>query len=933
MPELIYAAVDLETTGLNPQTDEIIEVGVVRCTPDQVLERWSTLVQPKTMPSLRVQRLTGIKPDDLSDAPPFAEVEEEVRRRLSDAAWVGHNIPFDEEFLAGVGIAPPRPSVDTLPLAQILDPASPSHRLSDLCRRHKIETEQSHRALSDADAARGLLIVLRGLCQNLPPDVRDSLLEIAAQLGFNWPTGRVLTEWIVAADIGDAEVSPVARTPLPVHREPQRVALPADGGSLADLTERAFTPDDGDGVLLERRDEQIGMARDVADVLERGDVGIVEAGTGTGKSLAYLVPAALRALDTGRRALISTHTINLQQQLMTNDLPMARQLVERVAPRAAGRLSAAIVKGRGNYLCRRKLQQLRSAVDDPDTAQLASRASVWEAQTETGDRAEVRLTPHESARWDRLSSSGETCLSDGCPFVRNESCFLLRAQRLAEAAHIVVVNHALLISDLEYGAVVVPDAHMVIIDESHALEDAATDQLSEAMGEDWLGERLDEIFSEARSREQGLAAEAMGVAPQAAIELRGRVRQMRLELSDLYDRLAAFASEHAEDQYDGDDRLTLSRGVRAQPGWAQIEENWERAAGQLGEINAALSEVARSYGDAAREERDDLQRREELLLQAEDIGWVGATLAERGARMAGVLHDYDDSVIAWLHRNRRSGSAFVHSAPLSVAPRLRELWEERGGVVLTGATLATDRGFNFLRERLGLADAAESQYGSPFDYERAARIYLPDDAEEATASNHHDEVARALGLLAPAAGGRTMALFTSHGAMRQVARRVEESLAAAGLVLVLQGRDGSAAAVAAALRNDPRTVAFGVASLWTGVDLPGDSLSLLVITRLPFWPPTDPVTQVRSDQYDNPFMDYSLPAAIIRFRQGIGRLIRRRSDRGAVVILDDRVSTKRYGKQFLRALPPAPVLRMPVAAAADDLREFLPPRDDAGPSQ
>ena len=529
-------------------------------------------------------------------------------------------------------------------------------------------------------------------------------------------------------------------------------------------------------------------------------------------------------------------------------------------------------------------------------------------------------------QWEKLSAHNTGCLSDrSCEYAMNGTCFLLRVQRQAASSHITIANHALLVRALASGAVTMPDAAVVIVDESHALEDVATSQLSLEMNESWMLESIRRSGDGSNS----IAGEAdrTGITPEA-----GRLKQLAAQaehsVETLFDQIGAFATEYSEENRGSQDRVTLTPGARNTKAWSDLEVAWEDTQAQLVELVEAVDEVADEAVGLARESGGDTER--DLQSLANEAQIVLGDLRERMRALARAVTEHSSEEIAWVVReNRKNGAATVHAAPLSVASQLQPLWNDRHATILTGATLATnvqgDSRFSYLRERLGIADATESQYGSPFDYERHCRIYLPTDIPDADDNEHHEAVANAIKKLAIAAGGRTMVLFRSYNAMNQVTRRLRQGLEEAGLVLLRQGRDGSAATIVESLRSDPRTVAFGVAALWTGVDIPGDALSLLIMTRLPFAPPTDPVLRARGEQYDNEFMEFSLPAAVLQFRQGIGRLIRTQSDLGAAVILDGRIVNRRYGQHFLDALPPAPIIRTTVNAAADDLRDFLPP--------
>ncbi len=921
--EAIYAALDLELTGLKPSRDEITEIGIVLCTPQRVIERWSSLVRPQRMPPLQVQRLTGITPQMLSDAPTFDEIRADVERRLEQAVWIGHNVGFDQEALAQVGTEPQRGTIDTLPLAQIVMPAAPSHRLTDLCHQLEIAQPEQHRALADAEAARQLYVQLEAEYQRLPANARDRLTELSLAAGFNWGPGMIFREWSQQMPPGSTWVS--ARRQGPVYKS-DPLAIPLPAGSLADLTEQVFIAAEAAG--LERRDEQLEMTRNVASALQNGEHAIIEAGTGIGKSLAYLVPAALWALKTGARVAISTYSINLQHQLAEHEIPRLREMLVRVFPEADA-LSAEIVKGGANYLCRRKLSEAEDRSDRWDDPLLLARAIVWDELTDTGDREELRLSAVARKEWDRLSAERAACLMDGCEYVNDGTCYLAQLQGRAAEAHIILVNHALLMTELVRGSATKPPTPVVIVDEAHRFEDAATAALTREMDEAWLNETLDRA-SDTEQGEGGLAQRAASLAGQEALRLSHFAEAVQQPMEVLFRHIERFAKQHA--QHAGDaDPVTLTDRVRETPGWEEIQVLWKRTAGTLAESVAAIDELVETCKSRLSSDPLDPEQRELLTLSIEARN-LGEDLKERMTALDEVVEGTVENRVTWVRRDAGAGSGgAIHDAPLNVAEVLAKLWSDQQAVLLTGATLTTHSSseslFPFLRSRLGIEAQVEEQYGTPFDYSHRCRIYLPTDAVRGNDELHSYTVARDLPTLAAAVGGRTLALFRSNRAMREVAKLAEPQLQEAGLVLAMQGRDGSPTRVVETLRSDPRTVVFGVASMWQGIDVPGDALSLLIITRLPFVPPTAPIIKARSEGYENAFEEYLLPMAILEFRQGFGRLLRRQTDVGAVVVLDGRLRTYRYGEQFLNALPPAPILRMSTAAIAEDLRSFLSPEE------
>ena len=938
MGEAVYAAIDLELTGLKVGSAEIIEIGVVRCTPERVLERWNSLVRPYTMPDLRIQRLTGIAPEQLRDAPPLDDVSAKLRELLADATPIGHNVKFDLDHLGAAGIDASRQYLDTLPLAQVLDPAAPSHRLGELCARHGVAMDGAHRALTDAEASRGLLLALLRLWGELSASQREHAALANGAMGLASPLRGFLSL------VADGALPPRRRAAA--HAAPQKaterapepppiIELPEQ--SLAELTAAAFDAAAGDVQLkMERRESQRKMALDIAGSLDAGEQALVEAGTGVGKSLAYLVPAALWAMREGKRVIVSTHTRNLQAQLSEDDFALLRQLLDRAAPALGAKLQATVLKGRGNYLCRRALETALAgglpaggeAAAELNEGMLLARAGVWAESADCrGDREQLRLPAEFNDPWARLSAERASCLHDGADHVAAGTCFLARAFDAAAGAHITVVNHAWLISNLDsaqrYRQDNAADAdfqHLaesdaVIVDEAHFLEDATTNALRQSVNGDALEKLFDGIRSTDRRRRATLTRRAEDAAPVAAERLADATLAAREAVE-----AAWFAFEQFLGQFGERDSVVLSSGMRAQRDWEKLEQLADTARKSLRGLASELRELVRAVEGV------------EQGRLADDARATADTCEEAVEALQLAIEADPAQTVAWLEKQRRQRRApeivSLDSAPIDVSGKLTELlWSRCPRVVLTGATLTVDDQWGFLRRRLGMPEALESRYDSPFDYERNARIYVAGDMPPVTDPPREVErkLADAILTLARAAEGRTLALFTAHGTMRRVMDHVRQALAESDIALSVQGPDGSPAQVVDDLRGNPRTVIFGVDSLWTGIDVPGAALSQVIVCRLPFDRPNDPIQSARAEQYENAFVELSVPTAILKLRQGVGRLIRTSDDRGVIVLLDNRVATKRYGARFLNELPPAPVDELPIQRIAAEVRTFLPP--------
>jgi DNA polymerase-3 subunit epsilon/ATP-dependent DNA helicase DinG len=915
-----YVALDLETTGLDPQSDAIIEIGAVKFTREGIVDQFATLVNPYRPIPERVQLLTGIRQADVQDAPPLEAVAADLEGFIEGFALVGSNvIGFDAPLLDARGVRRSPEIYDTHDLASLLLPGLAEYGLAGLARHFEIEMPVHHRALADAETSRQVFLALAREAAALPADVLSQVAEWLAPTAWPW-RGFFAEAWEEAAAAGPSSRPfelrrPDAAEPLQPRERPRPVD-PEE--ALAVLASASGRPD----VLpqFEERPQQQAALRAVTQALNQGQKLLLEAGTGTGKSLAYLIPAAAHAAANGSRVVVSTATINLQEQLVGKDIPALKALLP-----ADGELRACLLKGRRNYLCLRRFEALRASPDLSDEeARMASRILIWLTRTETGDRSELRLSQGEEAVWRRLCAEGAECNADNSPYVVEGTCFLQRARKQAEAAHLVVVNHALLLSDIAYGGRVLPPYEHLIIDEAHHLEGEATRQFGFSGGErevSELLERSEALRAAVRAALRGTVAalgpggRLVGIA-EAIAQAAAAARPRAGELSG---QLAAFLKQQAAAEAGGSQsQLLINRAMRVQPDWSKVEVAWENLRLTLRNLLSLLEGLSEALGDSA-----DLGLLNLELVRAE-VGALAQETKELTDGLAAAIEAEDPQRVVWLELDRRDGSPVVASAPLRVDETLRErLYEGRRSVILTGATLAVQGSFDYLRGRLGLDDAGELLLDSPFDYRRAALLLVPSDMPEPGWPDYTDALSRALVDLARAAGGRALALFTSHAALRTAYGLAKGPLQAEGIDVFAQGVDGSPRYLVQTLRSNSRAVVLGTASFWEGVDIAGEALSLLIIARLPFNVPTEPVFAARSAEYDDPFAEYAVPQAALRFKQGFGRLIRSRSDRGVVAVLDRRIVSKAYGAAFLDSLPPCRVREAPLRELAGLTAEWL----------
>ncbi|HRC71756.1 MAG TPA: ATP-dependent DNA helicase [Candidatus Competibacter sp.] len=596
------------------------------------------------------------------------------------------------------------------------------------------------------------------------------------------------------------------------------------------------------------------MAQAVAAVLRDGGTLVVEAGTGTGKTYAYLVPALL----AGLRVIISTGTRHLQDQLFQRDLPVVRQALEMPA-------RVALLKGRGNYLCHYRWQATEESGRLGSREQVAelSRISAWARRTRHGDIAEVGGVPEASLIWPRVTSTVDNCLGQECPYLSD--CFIAKARREALAADVLVINHHLFCADMamkETGfAELLPGADAIILDEAHQLPEVA----SQFFGKSLSGRQLLEL---ARDTVVEQSREARDFAA-----LRQRANRLDPAVAALREALGPA------------ERRAPWREVAGQPA---VRESLDALGGALDGLRQALQEAA--------------QRGKGL----ESCCRRGEDLAQRLALLTGAENARD--TVRWFETR---GSAFTLSlTPLDIAPAFRGRMEDQPGAwVFTSATLAVGQTFEHFAARLGLPDYDALRLDSPFDFARNTLLYQPPGLPDPAAPDYTAALVEASLPVLAASRGRAFLLFTSYRALREAESLLEGRL---DYPLLVQG-ERPKAALLRQFRELGNAVLLGTASFWEGVDVRGGALSCVIIDRLPFAAPGDPVLQARIEslrqQGQDPFRQYQLPQAVIALKQGAGRLIRDVSDRGVLVLGDPRVSTKYYGRVFLDSLPPMPRTR------------------------
>lgn len=896
-----FVAVDLETTGLEFDKDEIIEVALVRFENGVPTENVDYLVKPTTA-VLRpfIESLTGITNADIADAPDFASVAGKICSFIGDLPIVAHNASFDSKFLKNtmekVGISFEHAVWDSLTLSRIAFQDVPNHRLDTLTQELNIERSRAHRALPDAEACGKLFVMSYEKIAKMDAWLLNALTRVAE--GSDWERlfGTAAGELQAPAFAMPAKADVTGA--LPHARMPRVDEFFKEGGLLSQVIENYSV-----------RKNQQEFASCVERNIHKGGLSVTEAPTGSGKSLAYLVAAANKAAD-GERVIISTATRALQEQLWNHDIPQIKSLY-------GDKLRPAILKGRDNYICFRKFVEILKAPRTllaPEERDSFMAIIPWAISTQKGDINESSSFSHSRNRvlWSKLSSSASACDGEKCPFYAK--CPALCAKRAAVEANLLLVNHALFLADLSLDFALLPTYEHVVFDEAHRLPGASNQSFGRTVS--FFGFRnVAKTLLPAKDGQGGLLAE---IAARIAVEdeaARNECMQLVTDLSETEKALHRFfmkIGKKLSKQKLSKDSLTYSNGILAEydadpkPVLDQFEIARSRAnsllvllagmrqlEGLLKDLSGRMEELNRFIVDF------------EFLVKAGRAGWV-----------------------FYMEEPFNPHTLKMHAYPLHSG----EIWKEKfypwvKSATFVSATLAVQGDLTYFVDRMGMG-ALERK-----------RPYLKVFPESATSGDRRSvmvtrylpkpslpeyvtELNSTLVEVLPSIEENTMVLFTNIATMMKAQAALAPAFAAKGKLLLCQHVDGALDGLIAMFRKSRGACLLGCQSLWEGVDFPGDALKLLVVTKLPFPNPSDPlvagVSAEMKSKGENVFKTYYIPEAYMELRQGLGRLLRSETDSGKVLILDNRIVNEPYGKSFARIWD----MKQVVANTVDDIKKF-----------
>ena len=895
---------DVETTGLSYADNEIIEIGAIKLLDGEIAQEFSSLIRPKGKVDDFVADLTGIHQSMLTDAPTFAQIADQLIELIGDSVFVAHNVQFDFEMLNAALKrihAPPinNTLLDTQELATIIYPNLYSHKLSALTRHFAWPIETHHRALSDAMCVAHLYRQLEKDARRLCPVVlaQANKLISANKIGLKLFFNHAYNDTFQNQRLYYKDYLTAYKSPTKQRKDIHFV------NSISSFFSEEKSKLKSQFQTFEFRPSQQAMSQQVWDSFMNHTHSVIEAGTGTGKSLAYLIPSIIWATTQKTPVVICTKTKHLQNQLESQDIP-------KLEPILPG-FSYCLVKGKENYIDIEKFDELYETyilgTNQRDVIEFLGLLS-WILQTETGDLTE--LHPNIHSRFYHLVHF--TTFSESVSKKKNkEKCFVNKMRKKAKDADIIVTNHALILADLVAGSQILPDYQYLIIDEAHHLEEAATNAFSSRFSNlaildlvNFFNIKKNHAYFEAIDRI--LSGEANEIVIQQALqEIILQIHTLKHCNNVFFDQVHLIMTA-AQNKKDADrHQLPITEEVLLNPKWMQLQESYQKLSKCLETISQSIEKAIFHLKETKSTDLTDFLFK--LTTSMMQCGMINESLS--------FVMSENPKFVRWIEFEQTHNRIIyaISASPIDCSRLLSEqLFAKKQSIITTSATLTVQQSFAHYLDQIGLLSCGKTfqtvLLPSEFDYKVQAKFYVISDMPYFTDSKDcAEKMAHIIAKAVKLYNGRTLVLFTSYKILKNVYYALKSILKSSNFIIYSQHLHGSRESILERFKADPnKSVLLGVDSFWEGVDIPGNALSCVILQKLPFNVPTDPIHEARMKLIEqkggNSFLDYMIPLAILKFKQGIGRLIRSKTDSGAVIVLDNRLTTKSYGKLFLNEI-------------------------------
>ncbi len=937
-----FVAIDIETTGLNPESDEIIEIGAVKFRQSKKVDEFQSLINiGRKIPEF-IKALTHISDDDIRKSPSAKKVYQGLLHFIGSDILCFHNYEFDmnflkQSFLRNEMLFSFNPILDTLEISRIFTPYLHSHNLIQLCNYFSIDITQAHRAVHDAEAT-GILLnkLTKFIIQNFDIDLIAQVTNISAQMKQDTylhfyldEIRKHLTKISLTRSktkkresvikfrgtnfVSNIDTSRPSATQQEFDRE-KILGMFEQGGQIANNF-----PD------YEFRQGQIDMTDWTIKAYQEKKILLVEAGTGVGKSLAYLIPSIFFAKYANKHIIISTNTKNLQEQLFYKDIPTIQKVTDL-------KFSAVLLKGRGNYICLRRWNEIQTGLDSvltPYEMKQLLNLLVWAYYTKTGDIEENHSFQLKQGMrlWSKIRADGRFCSGRKCKFYKD--CYVMNIRAKAERANLVIINHALLLSDMVSEHSVLGEYSHLIIDEAHNLPFIASEYLGISLSASEFLTTCQRIFTTGKYQ--------YGVIPNLKIALSkslvnsNKREYLKKDLNNLVPKIETLESTVIE-LFKKLNKIVCTKGKYGKLRYKnkaylkQLAEYFNEIDDILGLLIGKFSLI---YNELTGISSDIMQNYDQNL---SDVDGVKKDLEELRMQLHSILEPDFENTVYWIetsdieYNEDKFPHSTLHSAPIEIKESLNKyLFNHLDTAVLTSATMAIRSKFKFFKTLLGLDLLSKgATHGgeenkilefvaeSPFNYEKQASILLPNFIVSPKDPNFPAQATRLLDKILEQHSKGTLVLFTSYKNLNDCYNILSEKFLQRDVILLAQGKSGSRTSMLEIFRENKSSVLFGTRSFWEGIDVKGEALEMLILYKLPFMVPSEPTVEAYNEKLEkhgkNPFMYYSLPMAILHFKQGFGRLIRNKTDKGIVIVLDSRIVKKQYGRYFIEDMPRKPTI-------------------------